>query len=156
MNNFLNWLQSTPYLYNYNNFKNILIYSNIIFILICLLVIKYKKNYNKNYTKYSLSLLLVFIMGIISAKYHHCQCYNTFNGFKKWFKIDVLFAFIISLICITCYYKNINKKIIYLIILLIILFSYSPDKNKLNIYIITHSLWHILVSIIFFLLIIND
>ena len=154
--NFIDWMESAPYLYNYNNHKNILIYSNIIFILIAICIIKYKKNYHEHYTKYSLSILLITIMGFVSGKYHHCQCHETHNNFKKWFKIDILFAFIISLVCLTCYYKNINEEIIYLIIFTIIIFSYAPDENNLHIYIITHSLWHILVSLIFFLLIIKD
>ena len=154
--NFINWMESAPYLYNYNNHKNILIYSNIIFILIAICIIKYKENFNENKLKYSSSLLFSIIVGFVSAKYHHCQCHDTHKKFKKWLKIDILSAFILSLVGLIYYYKNIDMKIIYLLIITLFLYAYPINEKKLYIYIITHSIWHILTSFIFFLLIIKD
>jgi hypothetical protein len=157
--NFFNWLQSGPYLYNHGNFKNILVYSNIIFIIMALLVIKYKNNYSEHYIKYTFSLSLLIIMGFISAKFHHCQCKDSQDKFKKWCKIDVLSATTLGIIFFIVYFKNINRHIILLFIITTILFIYSPNRNSINgidTYIVTHSLWHILSSLIFFLLIVRD
>ena len=159
MNVIFNWLQAGPYLYSHNNYKNILIYSNIAFIIIALLVIKYKKNYSEHNIKYTLSLLFLIIMGFISAKYHQCQCHDSHTEFKKWIQIDILFSILLGFTFLIFYFKNINSQIILLFAITIILWLYKPDvkNNKSrNIYIITHSLWHILSSVMFFLLIIRD
>ena len=155
--NIFNWLTNTPDLKDYNNnFKNTLIYSNIIFILVSFCIIKYKKNYNDHKIKYSLSLILIIVMGFISSKYHHCQCHGSSKDLKYWVKNDVICACLLTLICLIFYIKNINLEIVILILITIYLYTFPVDINKINIYILTHSLWHILIGVIFLLLIIYD
>lgn len=152
----IDWVLSIKNLYNYKYTKISLLYTNIIFIIVIFVILNYKNNINKNRTKYYTSLLLLFLMSVFSYKYHDCQCYsNKKNKILKWQKADILLSIILAITFFTLYFKNINLSIIILSSISLFLFV-SPPANNDNIYIIFHSLWHILVGVICYLLIIND
>jgi len=71
-------------------------------------------------------------------------------------KNDVIYACLLTLIGLIFYIKNINLEIVILILITIYLYTFPVDMNKINIYILTHSLWHILIGVIFLLLIMYD
>lgn len=152
-----NWIFYMRNLYGFNNIKSVLLYTNIIFIITIILILRYKKNIKNNRIKNYVSLLLLFIMSIISCKYHDCQCYsNKKNIILKWQKVDILVSLIITFYFFILYFKNINLYILLLSGFSIVLWAAPPLNNNNNLYVLCHSLWHILVGVICYLLIIND
>lgn len=152
----IQWVLSIKNLYNSKYTKISLLYTNIIFIIVIFVILNYKNNIYKNRTKYYTSLLLLFLMGVFSYKYHDCQCYsNNKNKILKWQKADIVLSIILAITFFTLYFKNINFYVLSLSGIALFLFL-SPPANNDIIYIISHSLWHILVGVISYLLIIND
>jgi hypothetical protein len=152
--NSLKWLYSCRYLNEHDNSKNLLIYTNTIFFIVAFITIKFKKNFNEKKIKHIVAIILIFTMGIISTLYHYTQCHNISESYiNKWLNLDVTVALISTSIILPMYYKNIDLKILILILITIILFV-IPSSN--NLYIICHSFWHLFVGLIFYFLIIND
>lgn len=159
------WLFNTRSLYDTKNkHKDLIIYSNLVFLIIVILIIFLKKDKLKNNKLYTISLLLILLMGIISSVYHYHQCYdNNIDNVKHWLKCDVIFAIILCILFFILYYKNVNIFVIILIIFSLYLFidccSHNhnhTEENKDDKYIYMHSLWHIVVALIVFILIIRD
>lgn len=148
--NFFKWLYSCRYLNDFNKSKNLLIYTNIAFFIVTFLSLKYcKKN-----IKDMISIFLIFTMGIVSTIYHYNQCHSgKKTQVQKWINLDVSLAILTCFIILPLYYKNINLKICILVLICLILF-FVPSTN--NIYVYCHSLWHIMVGVTFYFLVINN
>lgn len=149
----IDWFFNLKHLYKEdNNLKNLLIYTNFIFFIVVFSLIKVRNNNN---LKHYITYFLIIIMGLVSSKYHHCQCHS--SSYKKannWQNIDVLMAISLSIIGMSIYSKNINIKSFISILITLSLFVF-PSKNN-NMYIIFHSIWHIMVGLVIYLLIIDD
>ena len=73
----------------------------------CFLKLKYCKNF-----KDMISIILIFIMGIVSTIYHYNQCHSEKKTLvQKWISLDVSLAIFTCIIILPLYYKNINLKI---------------------------------------------
>ena len=100
-----------------------------------------------------ISIILIFI-NIVSTIYHYNQCHSEKKTLvQKWISLDVSLAIFTCIIILPLYYKNINLKICILILICLILF-FIPYTN--NIYVYSHSLWHIMVGLTLYFLIINN
>lgn len=151
----MNWMLKFKHLKDYNYKKNYLIYSNIFFFIFAFLIFRNKKNFNNNQIKHSISILFILTMGVISTKYHNCQCHNDSNELVgKWQSIDVYTALGLNVILLTLYYKNININIFLWWVLTMFIFISTTIDN--DVYVIFHSLWHFMTSVYMYLLIIND
>ena len=153
LSNSVKWLFSyTPLNLYDNNNKNILIFTNVFLILVSLYILKKKRN-NKNL----FTIFLLVCMCIISCIFHYKQCHHhSYDNIKKWGNIDVILALFLTFIVIYFYCKSINLKIVILGMIGLFLFCLTPSNTSTNIYIYSHSMWHIIVGLIIFLLIIND
>ena len=124
------------HLYNYTGFeKNLLIYSNIIYIILFLLFINLKNIKNNNY------IYILIIIFLISTYYHYNQCHsNDITKFKNCYKIDLIMCICISIIIYHNIKIKLNSKIIILFLISLILFCVV---FTIKAYIYCHSLWHI-------------
>ena len=153
---YIDWILSIKNLHSFNNTKSVLLYTNIIFIITIILVLIYKKNIKNNRIKHYMALIMLFLMTIISYKYHDCQCYsNKETKIFKWQKIDIIWSLILTVFFFTLYFKNINFYVLFLSGISLFLFLTPSPHNDFQ-YVIFHSLWHITIGIICLLLIIND
>jgi hypothetical protein len=151
------WLFTfTIYSKSDNKLKHLLIYSNIIFFIVSLMIIQNKNDFHKKKYKHIITLIGVLSIGIISTLFHHCQCNEVSNEKILFFhKLDINFAIFLSSIILVLYFKNINRTILVLIFITLLLFTHPYYKTH-NIYFVTHSLWHIMVGVVLYLLVIND
>ena len=165
MESSVEWLFKTRSLYDTKNkHKDLVIYSNIIFVIIVILIIYLKQDKLKNNKLYIFSLVLLLLTGIISSIYHYHQCYDSnIDNVKHWLQCDVISAITLFILFVILYNKNINIFVIILIIFSLYLFidCNNHDHNhtqetKDNKYIYMHSLWHIIVALITFILLIKD
>ena len=149
------WMLKFKNLKDYNYKKNYLIYSNIFFFLSAFFIFMNKKNFYEKKIKHSISIFFILTTGIISTKYHNCQCHNDSNELvKNWQSIDVYTAIGLNVILLTLYYKNININIfLWWVLTMFIFISSTVDTD---VYVIFHSLWHFMASVYMYLLIIND
>lgn len=153
MNIIYNYFFRIRKLNKFNNTKSILVYTNIIFIITIIIVLNCKKNIKiKDY----ISSIIIFLIALFSSKFHNCQCYsNKEKLILKWQKIDTIWSLIVILIFSMIYFRNINVYVLFLSGIAMFLWLIPPSNNH-KLYIICHSLWHIMIGIICLLLMIND
>lgn len=122
--------------------KPLLIFSNLIYIIILLLLIRLEiKN------KWFIIILFISIF-FISTIYHYYQCYSpNYNNYTMLKYCDIISIFVFVFLTFLFYKIKINFKIIILFIISLIIWNRQDNKK---IYIYTHSLWHILSGITLF------
>ena len=140
-----NYMTQTKYLGKVDrNDKYLLVLSNFIFVYVFYILYKQKKISKKIY-------LLIFIF-LISSVYHFNQCRNHNNNIVDLCIImDFFTSVIIGFILLFCNYNKVNLKVI---LLLIVSFFLLDKGNNITEYIYCHSLWHVLMGITLYLLLI--
>jgi hypothetical protein len=155
------------HLYNYEGSeKNLLIISNLIYIILFLvLFIKINKNNKKDDSeddsevdqeikkkdnKYK-QIFILLIAAFISSYYHYNQCHNKdLLKYRSCYKIDLIMCFFIMIIIILNFKINSNIFILFIISLLLFCMVFT-----IKTYIYCHSLWHITTGLIIYLLLID-
>ena len=124
--------------------KNLLIVSNIIYLIIIYSLYKKNKLYYPNN--------LVILILLVSSVYHTLQCHHhNHKNIDFCYFMDILGCFISGFIIFCKFYDKINLTVVLLFILALYLFC---KYETLTIYIYCHSFWHILTGIILYLILI--
>lgn len=132
------------YLYNFNNnYKNLLIISNILFFIFGIYFFN-----NKKYIEF----LLMIIVGSISSTHHYNQCHcSDISNVKLCYYMDIFFCSGLFLLLVPILYNKLTILSLFFFISGLIFFL-SNDKININLYFINHSIWHIFIAIFMFLI----
>ena len=141
--NLYNYMTKSLHLYNENRYdKQLLVFSNFIFIYIFYIIHKKYKNKKIIYV-----LILIFF---ISTIFHFMQCNHSHKQYTNiCSKIDVITCFSVSILVLIFYYHKLNLQII--ILFLVSIFLLTKHKSVTE-YIYCHSAWHITIGIAIYLL----
>ena len=125
-----------------NNSKQLLVYSNIIYLIVFLLILK------QDIPNKILAIFLLLTVFATSTFYHYIQCnHDNYNYYCNSKLCDVSVVIGATLLIILLVKIKLN---IFLILLIIIAIYFFMKYETLDIYIYSHSIWHVLTGIIIY------